>query len=108
MRAQTQATHTEDLQKISLVPAWRSSLRFLSALSPAQLNGALSRALSLNSVSRRHKNNQEQNPEDAVGDCDARGLPMCKRMQTDATNTLTLSSYDSCSATPALLSLTST
>ena len=47
----------------------------------------------------------KQKPEDAVGDCHARGLLLCKRVQTHATHTLTLSFYDSCSATPALLSL---
>ena len=41
-------------------------------------------------------------------DCHARGLPLCKRVQTDATHPWTLSFYDSCSATPALLSLTFT
>ena len=109
MHAQTHAKHTENLQKISLAPAWRSSPRVLSALSSARVHSALPRALSLNSV--RHKGtkkNPKQEPEDAVGDCHARGLPLCKCVQTDATHTLTLSLYDSCSATPALLSLTFT
>ena len=40
-----------------------------------------------------------------MGDCHAPGLLLCKRVQTHATHTLTLSFYDSCSAMPALLSL---
>ena len=36
-----------------------------------------------------------------MGDCHARGLPLCKRVQADAT----LSFYDFCSAAPVLLSL---
>ena len=38
-------------------------------------------------------------------DCHARGLLLCKQVQTHATHTLTLSLYDSCSATSVLLSL---
>ena len=59
-------------------------------------------------LTKAQKKNRKQKPEDAVGDCHARGLPLCKCVQTDATHTLTLSFYDSCSATPALLSLTFT
>ena len=43
-----------------------------------------------------------------MGDCHARGLPLCKHVQTDATYTLTISFHDFCSATSALVSLTFT